>query len=334
MRRMKLKHYLKHRKLILFKRKQRKKYNIHSVIDRKAQLIASGATVRQLKKFYYANYRNYGIVKKKIAMRKLLAFLIRLRLPLYLNFGRWLIVDFLRGKVKKFNGIFCFVAMPGEGKTISMVNHIEKLKQKIPKLYVATNFNYTKQDQAIVHWTDIIKVSKYCVVHKLKYVTAIDEIHVTFDSTNYKDFPQELLSILSFNRKFSMQFLCSAQIYDRIPKKIKDIANYIIICKNVLSSDRLFINYYFKTLDYEAKFSGKRKKADFITQFVAGDDIYACYDTLEQVDRMVENAQRERDKREEALTLLFGKMSSSLEESEPCERSESGSDSSKMIDIA
>lgn len=40
---------------------------------------------------------------------------------------------------------------------------------------------------------------------------------------------------------------------------------------------------------------------------MAGDELYGLYDTLAQVDRMVEEAGVEKRRREDAIELLFGK---------------------------
>ena len=175
------------------------------------------------------------------------------------------------------------------------------------KVYIATNFYYQRQNVQIVHWLDMITAAKYANDHGMYCIIAFDEIHVTFDSSDWKSFPPEMLALLSFNRKYGMQFLCSSQIYDRIPRKVRDIANYTVICKNTLGLDRHFVNYYFTKANYDATFSGKRKRAEFIRSFVADDGLYGLYDTLAQVDRMVEAADDEKKKREAAIDLLFGK---------------------------
>ena len=134
----------------------------------------------------------------------------------------------------------------------------------------------------------------------------MDEVHVTFDASDWKSFPPEMMQLLSFNRKYDLQFLCSAQRFERIPKKIVGIANYVVLCKNTLGLDRHFKNYYFDVNDYESSFSGKRKKAQFIRTYVASDWLYSRYDTKRQVDRMIADAEAEKDKRQEAFELLFG----------------------------
>lgn len=241
-----------------------------------------------------------------------------IKLPLYLSFVRWIIIDFLRGAPKKKFGIFQFVALPGEGKTMSMVAHIERYraefdKQKKPYV-IATNFAYKYNDYFINHWSDMVRISKDCYEKKIPCLIAIDEVHITFDSADWKNFPPEILAMLSFNRKFGLEFLCSSQIYERIPKKIRDIANYTVICKNIGHFDRLFRCYYFKKADYESQFEGKKKKANYIKEYIADDKMRNLYNTLEQVEMMTENAKKEKDLQQRAFEMLFGSRGSEVEE--------------------
>ena len=229
------------------------------------------------------------------------------KLPVIMDFVRWVIVDIVRGKPTKFDGVYQFVGLPGEGKTLSMVAHIERAiaNRGRDRLYIATNFYYSKEDAHIRHWVDMVTAARYAKDHDLLCIVALDEIHLTFDSTDWKNFPPELLALLSFNRKYYLQFLCSAQIYERIPKKIRDIGTYTVICRNVWGFDRYFKNYYFNKDKYETKFNGKLKDADMIQTYIATDELYALYDTMRQVDKMVDSALKEVDRRKEAFDLLF-----------------------------
>lgn len=279
--------------------------NLLPFLEEKALYFSTHLKISQRKRWYFKNYENY---KLKLKLRRHIRFMLSLKLPKYFSFFRWIYVDFLRGKSRKFWGIYQFVALPGEGKTLSMVAQMERIRADIPDIVIASNFGYKYNTFFIHHWTDIIKAAKYAQSHNRYCVIAMDEIHVTFDSSDWKSFPPELLALLSFNRKYNLEFLCSAQIYDRIPKKIRDIANYTVICKNVMGADRLFRNYYYSKTSYDDKFSGKPAKAEFIRDFIADDDLYLLYDTTEQVDRMVSNAQAEKDARQHAFDLLFGQL--------------------------
>lgn len=306
---------IKYLRILTIRKKFKKLQPSESFYHRK-ELLFDKLTLAERKIWYLAtNDARYQYMK---TMNKV-NFLKSLKLPFWFSFVRWVWIDFLLCKRRKFWGIYQFVALPGEGKTLSMVAHMERIRDPDSRSYqpdvkFATNFNYKNQDFAINHWSDIITFSKMCKKSGCPCCIAIDEIHVTFDSSDWKSFPQEMLALLSFNRKFHLQFLCSSQIYERIPKKIRDIANYTVICKNLLGSDRGFINYYFKKDNYERQFEGEKAKADFVRRYIATDDLYSLYDTLQQVDRMVSNAKNEKSKKEQAFELLFGKDEEDAEE--------------------
>lgn len=264
----------------------------------------------KLKKLWYKEHRPdlYKIVHKKHHLRKTKTFIKEFPLPVFLDFLRWVVIDIIRRKKNRIWGIYQFVALPGEGKTMSMVHHIQRMKDKDPRLMVFTNFNYKFEDGKISHWIDMIRFAKLAREQGRSCILAIDEIHITFDSADWQNFPPEMLALLSFNRKYGCQFICSSQIYERIPKKVRDIANYSVICKNVWQRDRLFVNYFFTKSNYDDKFAGKKSKAEFLLHYVASDKMYSCYDTLEQVDNMMLDAKKEKDKRVEAFDLLYKKQ--------------------------
>ena len=270
-----------------------------SFYEEKALFFQKNSSFRKRKKWIKKHYPRF-------AVRAFCKRLAKPNLPLWINFSRWVLIDYLMGKIRRFWGIYQFVALPGEGKTISMVMHMEKARKEFPNVYIATNFHYKHQDFQIDDWLDIVTVALDCYKKDIPCIVAVDEIHITFDASDWRSFPPEMLAVLSFNRKFNLQFLCSSQIYERIPSKIRAIANYTVICKNIFGMDRMFRNYYFCKDDYEANFSGQRKKAEFIREFVASDDVYDLYNTREQVQSMKNSLEKERNKKEDAFRLLFG----------------------------
>lgn len=277
--------------------------DFRSFLEKKFDYFADHPSCADRKQWYFDHYIYY---QYRLRQKHLINWLISIKLPLKLSFVRWIIVDFIRGKSGRFKDIYQFVGLPGEGKTISMVAHIERALENHPDVLVATNFHYKRQHGAINHWMDIIKFVLDANKKHRPVLVAIDEVQNTFDSTEWQRFPKALYSLLSFNRKLNFQFLCSAQIYERIPSKIRQLANYTVICKNVWKADRYFINYYFEKNNYESGFDGKRSKAEFIREFIADDALYAAYDTFEQVNAIAGTAEEEKNKKQEALDLLFG----------------------------
>lgn len=279
------------------------KKDVLSFLEKKELYFNDHLSCKERKQWYFDHYVYY---RYRLHQKHQIDWLKKLNLPLHLSFIRWIVIDFLRGKSRRFKGIYQFVGLPGEGKTISMVAHIERALDKNPDLVVATNFHYIRESCSIGHWIDIIRVALDANKRRRPCLIAIDEVQNTFDATEWKNFPAALYSLLSFNRKLNMQFLCSAQIYERIPSKIRQLANYTVICKNVWKADRYFINYYFEKNNYESTFDGKRKKAEFIREFIADDDLYAKYNTFEQIKVIKGKAEEEKSKKQEAFDLLFG----------------------------
>lgn len=287
-------------------------------LERKAEFLAKlpkdpKKRTREMIKWYRVNYdfkpaasRNWRIVRM----------LQKPRLPKYANFVRWVMVDMVRGKSRGKWGCYLFVGDKGQGKTISMVAQIERSRKDDPELYIATNFYYKYQDAAINDWTDLIKIAVRCSRLHKKCLLAVDEIHVWWDSADPRAVPGPVFDLLSFIRKYNMQLLFSSQYYEYIPKKIRRQSKYTIICKNIGELDRLFLNYYYKTVNYDAEFSGKIKKADAVRSFVADDDFYKLYDTKRMIDRIETTTQQEKDKKKQAFDLLFGDKVAVFEDSE------------------
>ncbi len=212
------------------------------------------------------------------------------KLPLFVDFFRWTLVDLLRGKQYPIWGIYLFVAKPGNGKTLSMTEHIARVRKEHPEIKVYSNFAIEGQDGTIKCWQDIVNAPDNSII-------AIDEIHMIFGSINYADFPMEMLGEITQNRHSRKQFICSTQDYDLVNVNFKRVCNYIVLCKNFWGLDRLFLNYYFDRGIYESKgFSCDKRKAEFLRTFVASDETYSRYDTLEKINHMVEDIENKDTK--------------------------------------
>lgn len=232
-----------------------------------------------------------------------------IKLPLFVDFVRWVIVDLLRGKENPIWGIYVFVAKPGNGKTISMTEHIERVKKEHPNINVYSNFNVKGQTGVIKTWKDIVEAQDNSII-------AIDEVHTLFSSLNFQDFPMEILAEITQNRKSRKQFITSTQDYDLVNVNFKRVCNFVVYCKNFWGLDRLFTNYYFDRGAYESKsFECDKKKANFVRMFVASDSTYKRYNTLERISTAV-NELENKDVNEVIKTLKELRNCTELESKE------------------
>lgn len=80
----------------------------------------------------------------------------------FIDFLRWKIYDFLmliiNGRKFDLYGLTIFCGRQGGGKTISMVEYLDKMKELYPDCKIITNFNYIRQDMPFVNWKQFTEV--------------------------------------------------------------------------------------------------------------------------------------------------------------------------------
>lgn len=210
--------------------------------------------------------------------RKLKEFIKRVKLPLVLDLFKWLLIDLYRrirdGRDRSVYGVYLFCGLHGKGKTISMVNWIESKLRMNPDLKIYTNFYYANQHGHISHWREMIEVAEHG-----NAIIAIDEVHTSFNSRQWKDFPPELIELISQNRKDGVQLLMSAQVFDTIEKTIRDQAHYVVQCKNI--GKRLFLNVFYRITEYTK--NPEKRSPSFRQWFIASDVLRAAYNTKEKI---------------------------------------------------
>lgn len=144
---------------------------------------------------------------------------------------RWIVYDLLwtiiNGKVFKPYGLTCFVGRQGGGKTISMVEYLDRMKELYPDAIVITNFNYIKQDMPFTSWRQFTEVR-----NGLKGVIfAIDELQNEYNSNNWKDFPEDLLSVVTMQRKQRIKIVATSQVFTRVVKQLREQCYEVVECK-------------------------------------------------------------------------------------------------------
>ena len=191
---------------------------------------------------------------------------------MFLDFLRWLLYDLfytiINGKVFKPYGLTCFVGRQGGGKTISMVEYLDRMKELYPDSIVITNFNYTKQDMPFTNWRQFTEVR-----NGLKGVIfAIDELQNEYNSNNWKDFPEDLLSVVTMQRKQRIKIVATTQVFTRVVKQLREQCYEVVECKTFLGRwtkqkcyDADDYNYIIDNPTPERKFKTRKKwKYSFI----------------------------------------------------------------------
>ena len=223
-------------------------------------------------------------------------------ISMFVDFIRWLVYDLLwtiiNGKIFKPYGLTCFVGRQGGGKTISMVEYLDRMKEMYPDCIVITNFNYIKQDMPFTSWRQFTEVR-----NGLKGVVfAIDELQNEYNSNNWKDFPEDLLSVVTMQRKQRIKIVATSQVFTRVVKQLREQCYEVVECKTFLGRwtrqkcyDADDYNYIIDKPTPERRFKTRKKwKYSFIQNNIVRKlfDSYAVVESIKQkefIDRSERN---------------------------------------------
>lgn len=152
-------------------------------------------------------------------------------LPTVLDLLRWLSIDIYRGIRYKRRlhvyGIRMYCGLYGQGKTMALTEYLERMRKKHgDQIYIATNYYYRGQDFPIHTWKDLLKD------YDKPIIFGYDEIQNEFNSRDYSNFPYELLTLLTQNRKGNgKQIVCTAQRFVRVDKIFRELCSEVTECK-------------------------------------------------------------------------------------------------------
>lgn len=115
-------------------------------------------------------------------------------------------------------GLWLICGKQGSGKTMLLTYLLKKYKYIYPDLIIKTNYNYSLENAPLNHWQDLIDSNNGIYGE----IDVIDEIHSWFSSLQSKDFPPEMLSEISQQRKQRKLIIGTAQVFNRCAKPIRE----------------------------------------------------------------------------------------------------------------
>jgi len=209
------------------------------------------------------------------------------------EFIKWKIIDFyreivriLRKEEKKIHlyGIYGFFGLPGKGKTMAMVYILNKYRKKYgDRIYIMTNFHFKGQDFEFETWKDLLKE------YDKPLVCAWDEVQNEFNSRDFRNFPVELLTLLTQNRKGNgKQILYTAQRWNRVDKVFRELTHYAIECNTIWG--RLTRLRYYHWEDYEQLHDTTNVDIKMkirpvrVESFVQSDELRDMYDSYKMLE--------------------------------------------------
>ncbi len=197
---------------------------------------------------------------------------------------RQMVEDWFSKPADFFNpqGLIIFTGRQGRGKTIAMAEYILHLQESYPLCKVLTNFAYLYEDDELKHWrqlTDYKNDVKGVVV-------GIDEMQNWFSSNQSKNFPPEMLAVITQNRKNRRLILGTAQNFYLLAKAIRSQATEVRECVTFFGC-LTFVSRKEAILDDKGDVKEWKRRGFYY--FVHTKKIRSSYDTYRVIDSLVDS---------------------------------------------
>lgn len=179
----------------------------------------------------------------------------------------------------KEQGVVIFTGRQGRGKSIAMTHYLLELKKKYPDSKLMSNYELVGEDMKLYHWQQLIAFKNGAK----GVIVGIDEMQNWFSSAQSKNFPPEMLSVITQNRKNRRLICGTAQQFYMLAKNIRTQCTEVRKC-------RTFFNCvtFVKRVVLEISNEGEVKdeiNAGFYF-FVHSPELRASYDTYKCIEAL------------------------------------------------
>ena len=227
-------------------------------------------------------YRSGSRFKKSTVKRAVIKKSIFTRL--FIDFPARIVADRFNRHPDEFreHGIVCFVGEQGSGKSISVVNYINVMKQKYPLVHVLSNTPCDFADKLISDPSDFIHQNNGI------YGTLVflDETQNWFNSLESRNFPPEALSDLCMERKQHKQLLLTTPRFELLAAPIRRQCS-LFVCPFTVAGCLTVVRVYkprLGALKDDMTMSDLRKIKTYF--FVHSDLERGAFDTFKTVEHI------------------------------------------------
>ena len=182
-------------------------------------------------------------------------------------------------------GVHMFTGEQGSGKTIAMVEMMLRLRKQYPNSKMITNFDVEGQDDALDHWTQLLTYTN----GRQGVIVGIDEIQNWFMSGK-NQLPVEMLEVATQNRKNRRILCCSAQVFTRVNKGLREQVNFVY-------KPITFLGCFTVVRKLKPKFDSEGNVMELKHRdmycFVHTDELRAAYDTYKVIHTLAKEGFKE-----------------------------------------
>ena len=188
------------------------------------------------------------------------------------------------GKEFEEYGLTLFTGRQGAGKTMAMTEYLERMRIEYPDAIIVSNYGYINEHRPMTDWNDFFTVKNGTA----GVIFAIDEIQNEFSSTQWKNFPESLLSEITQQRKQRVKIVATSQIFTRVTKQLREQCMDVVVCRTL--GGRWTLTKCFDAVDYNDTIDSPEGKKNMTRlwrrSFIQDNHLRNLYDSYAKIERM------------------------------------------------
>lgn len=176
-------------------------------------------------------------------------------------------------------GLIIFEGRQGDGKSVAMVHEAMQLQEEFPLSKCTSNLAYTQEDMPLKDWRMLINFK-----NGIKGVIVLmDELQNWFSSNDSKNFPPEMLQVITQNRKNRRVILGTAQNFYLLSKAIRTQTTEVRRCITLLGCITI-VRRFEPILDAQGDVLEWKNRGMYF--FVHDKKLRESYDTYKVIERL------------------------------------------------
>ena len=188
----------------------------------------------------------------------------------------------------RHQGCVIFTGRQGTGKSIGMVEYAMRMQQEYPLAKCISNIAYKCQNDELRHWTQLVDYKN----GKRGLIVIMDELQNWFSSNQSKNFPPEMLSVITQNRKNRRIILGTSQSFHLLAKAIRTQATEVRECMTIFGAIT-FVRRREPILDASGDVVDWKNRGFYF--FVHDKKLRDAYDTWQVTENLVKSGFQEKD---------------------------------------
>ena len=178
-----------------------------------------------------------------------------------------------------YQGLIIFEGRQGAGKTIGMIEFAMRMQIQCPLCKCITNLGYIYEDKKLKDWRMLMSYKNDIN----GVIVCMDELQNWFSSNDSKNFPPEMLGVITQNRKNRRIILGTSQNFYLLAKAIRSQATEVRRCTTLLGCLTI-VRRFEPILDSEGVVIEWKKRGIYF--FIHNKKLRESYDTYKVIENL------------------------------------------------